>query len=109
MRLLYHFFSLNQNRTNETRKNPAAYMTNRSAVKKTQKEKSGIDRIKQISPASTRIFGLRKPIKIISNSINSISCGFIVFQKIVILSDPAQPESRRISNHKARYEISPLR
>lgn len=35
----------------DIRKNDAAYQTSRSAVKKTQKEKRGMDKIKEISPA----------------------------------------------------------
>lgn len=66
-------------KTKASRKNAAAYQVSLSAVKKIQKEKSGIDRIREIIPAKTAnlefLFQIRNA-RIIKKT---ISCGFISY------------------------------
>jgi hypothetical protein len=74
---LYHFFEAIPNRIIAASKNPAAYITSLSAVKKIQKAKKGIDKIKQTNEAPTRSRGFLIKTNAISNTKNNISCGFI--------------------------------
>lgn len=78
---LYHFLKVIPNRIIAANKNPAAYITNRSAVKKIQKVKKGIDKIKQTNEAPTRSRGFLIKTNTISSTKNNISCGFI---KIIV-------------------------
>lgn len=61
------------------RKNPAAYHVKRSAVKKTQKEKKGIDNRRAAIPQRIASFGLRFKINNTKATKNAISCIFIAF------------------------------
>lgn len=72
-----YFLRINKNKSIETNKNPAPYITNLSAVKKTHIPNNGIDNTKQNNPAHTKTFGLRQTNIVINIIIKSISCGFI--------------------------------
>lgn len=59
------------------RKKTAAYHVRRSAVKKIQKEKRGIDNKRHKSPQNAASFGLRFNINKIKTARKAISCIFI--------------------------------
>lgn len=61
------------------RKKAAAYQVKRSAVKKIQKEKSGIDNIRHAIPQVADNFGLRFRINKAKATKNAISCIFMMF------------------------------
>ena len=60
------------------RKNAAAYQTKRSAVKKIQNEKRGIDKKRHKIPQNAATFGLRLAINNAKTTKNAISCIFIM-------------------------------
>ena len=60
------------------RKKAAAYQTRRSAVKKTQKEKRGIDNTRQEIPQNAASLGLRFNINKAKTTKKAISCIFII-------------------------------
>lgn len=59
------------------KRNPAAYITNLSAVKNIQRWKSGMEISKQIKPAHTSNRGFLIKSNVTNIIINSISCGFM--------------------------------
>lgn len=67
------------------RKNAAEYQTKRSAVKKIQKEKSGIDKTRQVIPAQTIIFGFLWITKNKKTIKNRTSCIFIVYFTLILI------------------------
>ena len=62
------------------RKNAPAYQVSRSAVKKIQKEKRGIDNTRQKIPQNTASFGLRFNINKAKTTKKAISCIFILLK-----------------------------
>ena len=61
------------------RKNAAAYQVKRSAVKKIQKEKRGIDNKRHKIPENAITFGLRFTINNAKMIRKAISCIFIIY------------------------------
>ena len=62
-----------------SKKNAAAYQVSRSAVKKIQKEKSGIDNIREIIPAIAANLGFSFNIKINKTTRKTVSCIFMPY------------------------------